>query len=374
MKSKITTQKDNKNRKKVIVKEYDTGSSGLVEFCNRGPVKALLFLALGVTVGIIYTSESEKYRQYRLLTNLKASNKVNRSTSCVPVREGSAVRMDRQRYVCPSSLGYRLGNMMFLYASNYGVAYDFNLTLAMDDRDAIYLPFRNIPRSPIDRSTRCRGFKMRFIQEKARYYQKFKVPRNGNIALFGYLQTWKYFSNSFEDLRRQFKWKLNIQNRALRTIRKLCYRIYPSSNPLSVTKVGIHIRRGDYVREKRPLADSEYVESAKKYFLERYQRVLFIVATNLDEEARLWSEENVINGTGVSVFSGFNDRYVDMAILSLCNHVIISTGTYGWWAGFLNKGTVVHFDWIPPHHVKYNRDDYILPNWIGIKPSHKINY
>ncbi|OWF52375.1 Galactoside 2-alpha-L-fucosyltransferase 1 [Mizuhopecten yessoensis] len=244
----------------------------------------------------------------------------------------------------------------------------------MDERDAIYEPFRNVPKSPIDRSTRCRWFKMRFIQERPRYYQKFKIPRNGNIALFGYLQTWKYFSHSFGDLRRQFKWKLNIQNKALRIIGKLSRKVYPSYSPTSVTKVGIHIRRGDYVREGRPLADFEYVESAKKYFLQKYENVLFIVATNPDDEARQWSEKNVINGSGVSVFAGFNDRFVDMAILSFCNHVIISTGTYGWWAGFLNQGTVLHYDWIPPHHVKYNRDDYILPKWVGIKPAHDVIY
>jgi len=50
---------------------------------------------------------------------------------------GSAVRIDRKRYVCPT-FGPRLGNLMFLYASNYGIAFDNNMTLALSIHDLIY--------------------------------------------------------------------------------------------------------------------------------------------------------------------------------------------------------------------------------------------
>lgn len=346
---------------------------GLAQCYTSCPVRTTLLLVFGLAMGFLYTNVTNKYRIANTI-ELSINHRENKSSKFLTVDQvGCAVKMDRHRYVCPT-LGYRLGNMMFLYASNYGVAYDYNLTLALDERDAIYEPFINIPKSSLDRARRCAGFKMRFIQERARYYQKFKIPRNGNVALYGYLQTWKYFSHSFEDLKQQFRWKWNIHHKALRIIKKLSNTYYALGGYGHVTTVGIHIRRGDYVREHRPMADREYVETAKSYFLERYKHVLFIVATNVDEEAKQWSEANVINGSGLSVFAGFNNKFVDMAVLSLCKHVIISTGTYGWWAGFLNKGRVVHYDWIPPHHVKFNREDYILPQWIGIKPTHAVKY
>lgn len=37
-----------------------------------------------------------------------------------------------------------------------------------------------------------------------------------------------------------------------------------------------------------------------------------------------------------------NDSAVDMCILSRCAHVIITTGTYGWWAAYLSGGTVIY--------------------------------
>ena len=124
-------------------------------------------------------------------------------------------------------------------------------------------------------------------------------------------------------------------------------------------------------QKKRPITDKIYIESAKEYFMTIYKRVLFTVATTTDTDARDWCVHNIVQGTGESVMSGRNDPYVNMAILTMTDHIIISTGSFGWWAGFLNKGTVVHYDWIPPGHHTYRREDYILPWWVGIKSTTK---
>jgi len=35
---------------------------------------------------------------------------------------------------------------------------------------------------------------------------------------------------------------------------------------------------------------------------------------------------------------------MDLAILSMSDHVIIGIGTFSWWAGWLCKGTTIYFD------------------------------
>ncbi|XP_033755231.1 galactoside 2-alpha-L-fucosyltransferase 2-like [Pecten maximus] len=287
---------------------------------------------------------------------------------------GIAIWQDMNRYIC-NGYGPRLGNLMFLYATCYGVAYDFNMTLALNNGEYIYGPFEGIPKPKKQKSQYCRGGQKSFNEAKPRYYKRFDIKRTDKyVRLNGYLQSWKYFANSFDDIKHQFTWKKNIREAVDKIIAQLVKTSYPTDDFKSVTTVGIHIRRGDYVSEHRPMADKPYIESAKQYFLSRYSKVLFIVATNPVTEARIWCTENIINGTGKSVFSGKNnDRYVDMALLSMTNHVIISTGTYGWWAGFLSKGTVIHYDWIPPNHYKFNREDYVLPYWVGIKAT-KIDW
>ncbi|XP_060080494.1 galactoside alpha-(1,2)-fucosyltransferase 2-like [Ylistrum balloti] len=287
---------------------------------------------------------------------------------------GIAIRQDMKRYICNEYSG-ALGNLMFMYASCYGIAYDFNMTLALSNGVYLYGPFEGIPKQKKPKSEYCRGEQKSFNEGKPRYYTRFNIQETDKyVRLNGYLQSWKYFANSFDDLKQQFTWRNGIRDEVEKIIARLVKTSYPNDEFKSVTTVGIHIRRGDYVPVHRPMADKPYIESAKQYFLSRYSKVLFIVATNPVVEARQWCIANVINGTGKSVFSGANnDRYVDMALLSMTDHVIISTGTYGWWGAFLNKGTVIHYDWIPPNHYRFNREDYILPYWIGIKAT-KIDW
>ncbi|OWF52374.1 galactoside 2-alpha-L-fucosyltransferase 2-like [Mizuhopecten yessoensis] len=305
----------------------------------------------------------------------KESFKIENLRRKIPASEvGIAIRKDMKRYIC-NGYGPRLGNLMFLYATCYGTAYDFSMTLALNNGDYIYGPFEGIPKPKQPKSRYCRGGQRSFNEVKPRFYKRFNIQKTDKyVKLNGYLQSWKYFANSFDDLKQQFTWRKSIREAVVNIIQRLVKTSYPKDDFNSVTTVGIHIRRGDYVHEHRPMADKPYIESAKQYFLSRYPKVLFIVTTNPESEARTWCTTNVINGTGKTVFSGAkNDRYVDMALLSMTNHVIISTGTYGWWAGFLSNGTVIHYDWIPKNHYKFNREDYILPYWIGIKAT-KIDW
>ncbi|KAH3835789.1 hypothetical protein DPMN_109153 [Dreissena polymorpha] len=46
------------------------------------------------------------------------------------------------------------------------------------------------------------------------------------------------------------------------------------------------------------------------------------------------------NNWKVAFLEGNSDA-VDMAVLSLCDHTIVSTGTFGWWAAWLAGGTTI---------------------------------
>ncbi|ESO08600.1 hypothetical protein HELRODRAFT_110149 [Helobdella robusta] len=69
---------------------------------------------------------------------------------------------------------------------------------------------------------------------------------------------------------------------------------------------------------------------------------------------------------GVNMF----DTAVDLAILSACQHVIMTVGTFGWWAGFLSGGTVVYYKNYPSPNTEigsgFLAEDYYPPNWISM--------
>ena len=92
-------------------------------------------------------------------------------------------------------------------------------------------------------------------------------------------------------------------------------------------------------REKklgRVVASSFYVERAKTYFRQKYKDPVFVVISNNMK----WCKENIADHN--NIFSTFKKPIIDMALMTLCHHMIISSGTFNWWFGWFSTGTVIY--------------------------------
>ena len=87
--------------------------------------------------------------------------------------------------------------------------------------------------------------------------------------------------------------------------------------------------------------------------------------TQIALEAVCWNCSN----TSV-VYSRGHSAGFDMALLASCDALIISTGSYGWWAAWLaNKTTVYYRYWPRPGSIisrRFTREDYFPPQWIAL--------
>jgi len=99
------------------------------------------------------------------------------------------------------------------------------------------------------------------------------------------------------------------------------------------------------------------------------QRLLFVVVSNDIPWCRRiiaarWRDRRQV------VFISTEDIAVDLAVLSLCNHSIVTSGTYGWWAAWLVNGTTVYYRNFPRRGSRlangFKATDYYKPNWIGM--------
>jgi galactoside 2-L-fucosyltransferase 1/2 len=93
-------------------------------------------------------------------------------------------------------------------------------------------------------------------------------------------------------------------------------------------RVCFHVRRGDFIKKARldqgyAIPDVAFFEKARQFYLNKFHRVQFIVVSNEKE----WCMKNMFN---VHV-SNFSDPADDLALLSLCDHVVVTLGTFGWW-------------------------------------------
>ena len=145
-----------------------------------------------------------------------------------------------------------------------------------------------------------------------------------------------------------------------------------SSAPSVPVKVGIHVRRGDFLSQQSQTggliaAPEEYFFRAVKLLEDKIRpgRAVFLVISDDYTYCRgLFAEEK---------FHVFPARTPedDMAILHLMDYVIISAGSFSWWAAFSGqpRGVIYYRDWPRPNSdasTIFTAKDYFLPDWIGI--------
>jgi galactoside 2-L-fucosyltransferase 1/2 len=272
--------------------------------------------------------------------------------------------------LCPFSDG-RMGNQMFEYASSYALARNKKMSFGLPASSELFKYFHLYvdQLSKFQYSKRCISAKTVYAKY-LRKYETFVFPTGKDIMFRAYLQTWTYFINCTGDIRQQFEFTDNIKHKASVILKNLLISKYYSDRR-NVTLVGIHVRRGDYVENrKKPIrkpADKAYIERALKYFRDLYPTVLFVIATNPQDSDRKWCQDNIQGNDTVLV--PVSSAAVDMAILSSCDHSIITVGTFGWWAAWLTNGTTVYYKdmiWNAEHLGKINREQYFWPGWIGL--------
>ena len=181
--------------------------------------------------------------------------------------------------------------------------------------------------------------------------------RGKSIALLGYFFCWKYTRGIEHQLRRDH---LVFRSH----VRKFVDDFFERRRPPTWTtggfvRVGVHVRRGDFLTPNGvafgyTVPTPEYFQNAMRYFVERHERVQFFLCSN----DWTWTKQNVVappaalsvNGSSVDLtYARDGSRDEDFAILSNCDHVIMSTGSFGWWAAWMANGTTIFYkNWRGP--------------------------
>ena len=188
-----------------------------------------------------------------------------------------------------------------------------------------------------------------------------------NISLCGYFQSWKYFSDVQEELRTHLDFKEEYLNRARTFLAGNAPT--PRNVDAELVRVVIHVRRGDHVTPKRieegwVFPEPSYFSRAMKFFKKCFTKVQFVVISDdIDWCKRNIRGDNVIYSTG-------NEPVVDWAIASLCDHAIITFGTFGIWAAWFADGITITPRCFPAPNSellrRFNRTEYFRPEWLSM--------
>ena len=198
------------------------------------------------------------------------------------------------------------------------------------------------------------------------YDRRFEYLPDCNVTIDTIFASYKYFCHVEEELRTDLTFKPDIVETARRWLEQQTPDAWSGTE---FVRVVIHVRRKDYTnpaneRDGWPTPTAEYFHRSMTYFTDCLERVQFVVLS--DDPA--WCQEH-INATNI-VYSRGHSPVVDMAIASLCDHAIITVGTFGWWAAWFANGVTITQKNLPKNGSSLSRRlyraDHYKSEWIGL--------
>ena len=238
----------------------------------------------------------------------------------------------------------RLGNQMFQYAALKGIAahrgYEYTI------------PPEN-PRIQIDNYGLIEAFELSdnkkigwlntqydIIAEKHFHFDEdlFNTFPDGS-GLYGFFQSEKYFKHIEDEIREDFTFKKEWLE-PCEGFRK----------DLGDEVIFLHVRRGDpnladkrgfkwayvNIQDQHPTQPIEYYETALTYFPDDMPVVVFSDSIDWVKEQDLFKPDRFMISEQTDKFSdGALVPYIDLCLMTLCDHAIIANSSMSWWGAWL---------------------------------------
>ncbi|XP_062581791.1 galactoside alpha-(1,2)-fucosyltransferase 2-like [Saccostrea cucullata] len=316
------------------------------------------------------------FHVYKLQTWQRLGISGQRSNEIHIVKRQIFDKNNSKEIVCVNFQG-RLGNLMIEYVFLYVIAKIKKLYPIVPENSELFQIF-DIQKTTLSAIKKPKNACLKLPLHKERwglsYDEKLlSVPPSKGVRFDGFYQSWKYWIKYEEEIRDILTFKEQIRKKAYTQMKDILNQMKFSSSKNNVV-VSIHIRRGDYAtaghyKYGKLTPNETYYQNAMKYFKTKYQKVLFIVGSNDIG----WSKKALANETNVYYSTG-NSPAEDMALLSLANHTIMSVGTFGWWIGWMARGTSIFYKNIFRPGTGFAKefrnnsiDDFIYPGWIPME-------
>ena len=266
-----------------------------------------------------------------------------------------------------------LGNQMFQYASLLGIAAYYGMVPVIPSALKLNAYFSlSAQKSNETRPGQNWG---KVIANRASAFQS-KVLNmkdiDQNLELVGFFQSWKYFENADMAIKNEFQFSGSIRAKARAFLQSAKTNYTAVHNISSPTIIGIHVRRGDMSSARfheigYTTVNASYIRAAMDYMAKKHSNILYIVCS----DDIPWAKDNIrpVNPTNMIQFSTSLDDITDLAVLTMTDHLILSTGTFSWWAGWLSRGEVIYCKHFPREDSRlarmfsHDKMDYYCPGW-----------
>lgn len=221
----------------------------------------------------------------------------------------------------------RLGNQMFQIASTIGIA-------EINDQEFCF-PEWEYQNHFKNRLPRFVDKDYQRLDYEGSDFKDFRLVKY-NYDLSGYFQSWKYFKDSNNTVKKYFT---------------------PKEQPQSAFRdaVAVHVRRGDYLglQHIHPTLGMNYYDNAMSYFP---GKEFLVFSDDID-----WCVKNFTK-RDVSFVESNDNPVLDLLFMSQCSRFIIANSSFSWWGAYLSGSKTV----VAPKIWALNetKNERLMPDWL----------
>ena len=267
----------------------------------------------------------------------------------------------------------RLGNQMFEFAALRGIAAEHEYEVCIPPAD-----HQGIENYSLHQCFKLDHIKTGFISnENYSLEQTFHYNNDlfstcpDNTSLYGFFQSWRYFANIQDEIRKDFTFHDDILNPCKEMVESV-------EEPIM-----LHVRRGDpnltdprgfkwsYTQcsSQHPPQPIEYYEKALAEFPEDQPVIVFSDSIDWVKEQEFFSGDRFLHSEPDDKYAdGSFTPYTDLCLMSLCSHAIIANSSMSWWGAWLqtnpNKKVIAPKMWFGPDYKDKDTSDLYYTGWI----------
>ena len=273
----------------------------------------------------------------------------------------------------------RLGNQMFQYAALKGIAshkgYEYTIPPENSEIQIDNYGLLEAFELSTNKNIGWLNAGNSIIQERSfDFNQDFFDTFPDGSGLYGFFQSEKYFKHIEDDIRKDFTFKKDWLD-PCEEFRK----------DLGEEVIFLHVRRGDpNLADKRgfkwaytqcssqhPPQPLEYYEKALKEFDDDMPVVVFSDSIDWVKEQDIFKPDRFMISEQTEKYSdGALVPYIDLCLMTLCNHAIIANSSMSWWGAWLiqnkNKKVIAPKMWFGPAYADKDIKDLYPENCIVI--------
>ena len=267
----------------------------------------------------------------------------------------------------------RLGNQMFEFAALRGIAAEHEYEVCIPPAD-----HQGIENYSLHQCFKLDHIKTGFISnENYSLEQTFHYNNDlfstcpDNTSLYGFFQSWRYFANFEDEIRKDFTFHDDILNPCKEMVESV-------EEPIM-----LHVRRGDpnltdprgfkwsYTQcsSQHPPQPIEYYEKALAEFPEDQPVIVFSDSIDWVKEQEFFSGDRFLHSEPDDKYAdGSFTPYTDLCLMSLCSHAIIANSSMSWWGAWLqtnpNKKVIAPKMWFGSDYKDKDTKDLYCSDWI----------